>query len=125
MSLTKKPTYIKEPTSLQCGQAVLAMLTELSVETIITQCGTERETALAQMKKVLTDNGISFENERKIAGKKEDLPKIALLSLETPRCWHWSLYFDGTFYDPEHGVMNDFPTCGRKYYWEIKEEAVD
>ncbi len=124
MSLTKKPSYIKEPTSLQCGQSVLAMLTEKTVEQINIECGTERETTLAQMKAVLKSNGISFENERKCASKKEDLPKIALLSLETPRCWHWSLYFDGTFYDPEHGVMNDFPLCKRKYYWEIKEEAI-
>ena len=26
------------------------------------------------------------------------------------------------FYDPEHGVMNDFPTCSRKYYFEIFED---
>ena len=43
-----------------------------------------------------------------------------MLSLETPRCWHWSLYAEGTFYDPEHGVSDDFPEAGRKYYWEIR-----
>lgn len=120
MSLTENPTYIKEPTSLQCGQAVLAMLTDLPVEEIIKQCGTDRETTLAQMKKVLTENGISYSKERKIAETKADLPPIALLSLETPRCWHWSLYYKGTFYDPEHGVMDDFPLCKRKYYWELQ-----
>ena len=120
MSLTQNLTYIKEPTSLQCGQAVLAMLTDLSVEEIIKQCGTDRETTLAQMKKVLTNNEISFSKQRKIAETKADLPPIALLSLETPRCWHWSLYYKGTFYDPEHGVMDDFPLCKRKYYWELK-----
>ena len=125
MSLTANPIYIKEPTDLQCGQAVLAMLTDLSVEIIIEQCGTDRETTLAQMKNVLKNNGISFSNERKLADNKSDLPKIAVLSLETPRCWHWSLYFNGTFYDPEHGIMDDFPVCNRKYYWEIKEEAID
>ncbi|MEE0841082.1 MAG: hypothetical protein U0L72_11165 [Acutalibacteraceae bacterium] len=124
MSLTKKPKYIKEPTDLQCGQAVLAMLTDKSVDKIITECGTDRETTLAQMKKVLNENGINFSEERKEAKSKSDLPKIALLSLETPRCWHWSLYFDGIFYDPEHEIMNDFPICKRKYYWEIKKEAI-
>ena len=59
--------------------------------------------------------------QRKEVSKKEQLPKVAILSLETPRCWHWSLYFDGIFYDPEHGVMEDFPEAKRKYYWEIKE----
>lgn len=120
MSLTKKPSYIKEPTDLQCGQAVLAMLTGKTVEQIIKECGTDRETTLKQMKTVLKNNNITVEQIKKQAIVKDDLPQIALLSLETPRCWHWSLYFRGTFYDPEHGVMDDFPICNRKYYWEIK-----
>ncbi len=121
MSLTNKPKYIKEPTDLQCGQAVLAMLTDKTVEEIIKECGTDRETTLSQMKAVLTLNGIDFINERKEAKNKSDLPEVAMLSLETPRCWHWSLYFDGTFYDPEHGVLKDFPNSNRKFYWEIKK----
>ncbi len=120
MSLTQNPIYIKEPTDLQCGQAVLAMLTGKSVEEIIKECKTERETTLSQMKQVLTLNNIKFDPAKKEAKTKEDLPQIAILSLETPRCWHWSLYFKGTFYDPEHGVLNDFPQCNRKYYFEIK-----
>lgn len=124
MSLTNKPKYIKEPTDLQCGQAVLAMLTDKTVEEIINECKTDRETTLAQMKAVLTQNNISFINERKEAKDKSDLPEIALLSLETPRCWHWSLYFQGIFYDPEHEIMEDFPDCKRKYYWEIKRSGI-
>ncbi len=121
MSIVSAVNYIKEPTDLQCGQAVLAMLTGKSVEEIIKECGTEKETTLKQMKQVLTLNKIEFCFEKKEAKTKEDLPKIAILSLETPRCWHWSLYFDGIFYDPEHGVMKDFPESNRKYYFEIKE----
>ncbi len=121
MSLAEEVIYIKEPTDLQCGQAVLAMLTGKSVAQIIEECGTCNETTLNQMKQVLTLNGIKFSSEKKTANSKEDLPEIALLSLETPRCWHWSLYFKGTFYDPEHGVMNDFPKANRKYYFEIKK----
>lgn len=123
MSLTKKPIYVKEPTDLQCGQAVLAMLTDLTVTEVINECGTDRETTLKQMLGFLSEHNISYNAERKEVFHKSDLPKIAVLSLETPRCWHWSLYFDGLFYDPEHGVMEDFPVCKRKYYWEIKEEV--
>ena len=121
MSLTKKPTYIHEPTPLQCGQAVLAMLADVSVEEIIAIVGTERETDLKQMFMALQHYGIAYIKERKAVNKKEELPKIAILSLETPRCWHWSLYFDGIFYDPEHGVLEDFPETNRKYYWHITE----
>jgi hypothetical protein len=124
MSLAKKVTYIKEPTDLQCGQAVLAMLTEKSIEEIIKECGTDKETTLKQMKESLTLNGITFDGERKLAETKEDLPSIALLSLETPRCWHWSLWYKGTVYDPEHGVLSDFPESNRKFYFEIYDKTV-
>lgn len=121
--LTSKPRYIREPTDLQCGQAVLAMLTDSSVEEIIKLCGTDRETDLRQMFKVLDSFGISYSKERIPVTDKSQLPDICILSLETPRCWHWSLYFKGTFYDPEHGVTDDFPESDRRYYWEISERS--
>ena len=121
MALTQKLKYIKEPTDLQCGQAVLAMLCDKSSEDIVNLLQNEKETTLKEMFYVLKKYGISYDNKRKEVFKKQELPRVAILSLETPRCWHWSLYFDGVFYDPEHGVMEDFPEAKRKYYWEIKE----
>lgn len=115
----RKIVYIHEPTDLQCGQAVLAMLLDTTAESICEYLGNERETTLKEMKRVLADNGIRLSEERKQANTKADLPSCALLSLETPRCWHWSLFYDGTFFDPEHGVMDDFPQAARKFYWEI------
>lgn len=114
-----KINYIHEPTDLQCGQAVLAMLLGISPEKICEILNNDRETNLREMQSVLALHGIDFSRERKQAFTKADLPKIALLSLETPRCWHWSLYVDGVFYDPEHNVLDDFPQCERKYFWEI------
>lgn len=122
MPLTNKPTYIHEPTDLQCGQAVLAMLGDMTVEKIISLVSTDRETNLKQMFSALDNLNIKYDTERKQANLKAELPPIAMLSLETPRCWHWSLYFKGLFYDPEHGVLTDFPTSNRKYYWTITEE---
>ena len=116
------PKHIFEPTSLQCGQAVLAMLLDIPVEEIISICGTDRETKLSDMFKTLEHYGVKFSKTRVEVKEKSELPKICILSLETPRCWHWSLYFDGTFYDPEHGVLKDFPKSGRRYYWEIFEQ---
>lgn len=121
MPLCKKTEYIKEPTPLQCGQAVLAMISGESVDEIIRLTGTERETTLKDMFRVLDTLGIKYETERKEVPSKAELPKICILSLETPRCWHWSLYRDGIFYDPEHGVLDDFPQSSRKYYWRIVE----
>ena len=115
----EKIKYIHEPTPLQCGQAVLAMLTGKDIAEIIRMCKTERETTLADMRRVLLENGLSAEPQRREAADKSDLPPVCMLSLETPRCWHWSLYVNGVFYDPEHGVMDDFPECKRKFYWKI------
>ena len=115
-------TYIKEPTDLQCGQAVLAMLLGKSAEEIAEFLGNDRETDLREMKSALRHFGAWISDERCQAGSKEDLPECCLLSLETPRCWHWSLYCEGTFYDPEHGVMKDFPQSARKYFWELRPQ---
>ncbi len=120
MLLPDKPKHIFEPNPLACGQAVLAMLTELSVEEIIDFVGTERETTKADMLSTLEHFGIVVEKERKEAHTKEDLPGVCILSLETPKCWHWSLYFEGKFYDPEYGVLDDFPPSNRRYYFKIK-----
>ena len=121
MSISKEIKYIHEPTDLQCGQAVLAMVTGEDVGAVCRELGNDRETKLSEMKQYLAARGILFGHARREAASKADLPQYCVLSLETPRCWHWSLYADGIFYDPEHGVMDDFPVCKRKYFWEIKE----
>ena len=122
MPLAEKIIYIHEPTPLQCGQAVLAMLSGKSVSEIVGMVGPDRETSLKDMFRALEQLGIGYEAERIPVVKKSELPPVCILSLETPRCWHWSLYFMGVFYDPEHGVMEDFPESGRRYYWKIDAE---
>ena len=86
MSLTQKPRYLKEPTDLQCGQAVLAMLTDETVEDIVNLLQNEKETTLKEMFYALDFYGISYDKKRKEFSKKEELSKVAILSLETPRC---------------------------------------
>lgn len=120
MPLVEKVEHIFEPNPLACGQAVLAMLSGESVESVIELVGTERETKLRDMFSALEHYGIEYVRERKEAREKSDLPEICMLSLETPKCWHWSLYFDSIFYDPEYGVLSDFPESRRRYYFEIK-----
>lgn len=122
MPITKDIQYIHEPTDLQCGQAVIAMLCNVTVADVINVVGTDRETDLKQMFKAMDYYNVKYNKTRIAVNSKKELPDIAVLSLETPRCWHWSLYFNGTFYDPEHGVMDDFPISNRKYYWEIIAE---
>lgn len=121
MSLSKNPIFIYEPTPLQCGQAVLAMLCDKSVAEIIEICKTERETTLKDMKNTLLHFGIKMADNRTEFIKSEELPEVAVLSLETPKCWHWSLYYRGKFFDPEYGLITEIPPAFRKYYWKIFE----
>ena len=122
MSLVKKVEHIFEPTPLQCGQAVLAMLTGERVEDIVKLLDNERETTLKEMFFVLQQKSISYKKIRYAVDNKKDLPNVCFLSLETPKCWHWSLCYGGKFYDPEYGVLDDFPPSRRRYYWEISEQ---
>ncbi|MBR4627045.1 MAG: hypothetical protein IKO47_05015 [Ruminococcus sp.] len=111
--------YVHEPDDLRCGQAVLAMLTGIPVDEVSWELDNFRETVLKEMKQYLRGHGIGISDVRVQVSSREELPEICLLSLETPRCWHWSLYCRGVFYDPEHGVMDDFPVSVRRYCWEI------
>ena len=120
MSICENIKHIFEPTPLQCGQAVLAMITGKTVKEIIDDCQNEKETTYNQMVSVLNNNGIDIIGKRTQFTDKSELPKVALLSLETPKCWHWSLYYDGLFYDPEYGLINEIPPSNRRYYWKLK-----
>ena len=62
-----KIDYIHEPTDLQCGQAVLAMLLGTTAEYICQYLDNDRETDLREMKRVLTDHGIGFSPQRRQA----------------------------------------------------------
>ena len=108
-----------ESNPLACGQAVLCMLSGLGFDEIFELVGTERETTLKDMFSAFDALNIGFEKTRQEASDKCDLPDVALLSLETPKCWHWSLYFKGKFYDPEYGVSDDFPPSARRFFWKL------
>ncbi len=121
MPITKNIKHIFEPTPLQCGQAVLAMISNKTVNEIIKECGTDKETTFKQMVSVLNANHIKLSTPKTEFCNISELPNIALLSLETPKCWHWSLYFNGRFYDPEHGLIDNLPISNRKYFWELND----
>ena len=96
------------------------MITGLSAQQVVEELNNDRETTLKEMKGFLREHGVWVSDERIQITGREQLPSFCVLSCETPRCWHWSLYWDGVFYDPEHGILDDFPESARKYYWEIR-----
>ena len=119
MPLAENIIHRYEINPLACGQAVICMLSGLDFNEVFKLQKTEKETTLNDMFYALETLGIKFDKTRKEVKEKCQLPSIALLSLETPKCWHWSLYFKGKFYDPEYGVSDDFPPSNRRYFWQI------
>ena len=95
------------------------MIANADVNDVISYVGTERETTLSDMKSALNHYGFALSPQKAPVTYISQLPAVALLSLETPKCWHWSLYAFGKVYDPEFGVLPDFPASNRKYFWEI------
>lgn len=121
MGIVENVNHLYELNPLACGQAVICMLSGLDFESVFKLVKTEKETTLKDMFYAFDKLNIKIDKSRKEINDKCQLPSIALLSLETPKCWHWSLYFNGKFYDPEYGVSDDFPPSNRRYFWEICE----
>ena len=111
--------HIFEPNPLACGQAVIAMVAGIDVNDVICYVGKDSETTLHDMRVALNNYGFSLSEQKTFVTDIIQLPDLALLSLETPKCWHWSLYAFGKIYDPEFGVLSDFPVSKRKYFWKI------
>lgn len=120
MGIVENVEHRFEINPLACGQAVICMLSGLEFDEVFKLVKTEKETTLKDMFFALNSLGIDIQKNRQEVISKNDLPDIALLSLETPKCWHWSLYYFGKFYDPEYGISDDFPPSNRRYFWEIK-----
>ncbi len=114
-----KIKHIFEPNPLACGQAVISMLFGIDVYEVIAKAETDAELSKKQMISIIGDYGYKMSNIKGQAFSVKDLPNCAVLSLETPKCWHWSLFYNGVIYDPEYGVLNDFPISNRKYFFEI------
>ena len=113
-------TYVKEPTGYLCGQSVIAMLANVPVDEVIKVMKTDKSTSTAQIDNALFYYGIKHGKTRKKVKEDTVLPDICILSLKLPGYEHWSLYFNGKYYDPEFGVMNDLPeNAVLEYYWEI------
>jgi hypothetical protein len=116
----KSIKYVKQPTIYLCGQSVVAMLANVTVDEVIDIMETDKGTSVKEIDDALTWFGIRHGKNRKRFTEGTILPDICILSLKLPRYGHWSLYYKGTFYDPEFGVIKKLPQNAiLTYYWEI------
>jgi RimJ/RimL family protein N-acetyltransferase len=111
--------YVKEPTGYLCGQTVIAMLADISVDEVIDVIGHNKGTSVGEIDIALTWYGIKH-GKRQKCNEDAVLPEICILSLKLPGYGHWSLYYKGKYYDPEFGVLKKCPQNAKlNHYWEI------
>ena len=113
-------TYVKEPTGYLCGQSVIAMLANVSVDEVIAVMQNDKGTSVSEIDNALFYYGIKHDKKRTRATNETRLPAICILSLKLPGYGHWSLYYKGIYYDPEFGMANKLPENAiLNHYWEV------
>jgi len=108
---------VTKPAEYLCGQSVIAMLADVSVDEV----QNDRGTTAAEIKFALEWYGLVTESKSRVTyADGASLPECTVLSIKMPGYGHWLLYFRGKFYDPEFGVSDDLPERAKRcYYWEI------
>lgn len=103
----KKINYIKQPTDYLCGQTCVAMLAGVTVEEVVSVMENDKGTGKKDIEKALNYYGISQARTMTKADNSSVLPKVCILKVLLPQYGHWILYYDGKYYDPEFGVMEE------------------
>ncbi len=116
----KKINYIKQPTDYLCGQACVAMLAGVTVEEVVSVMKNDKGTGKKDIEKALNYYGISQAKTMTRADNTSILPKVCILKVLLPKYGHWILYYDGKYYDPEFGLMDELYQKARiQSYLEI------
>ena len=103
----RKINYIKQPTEYLCGQACVAMLADVTVEEVISVMQNDKGTGKKDIEKALNYYGISQAKTMTKADNSSVLPQVCILKVLLPGYSHWILYYDGKYYDPEFGLMEE------------------
>ena len=105
--IMKKIDYIKQPTEYLCGQACVAMLAGVTVEEVVSVMQNDKGTGKKDIEKALNYYGIEQAKMMTKADNFSVLPKVCILKVLLPKYSHWILYYDGKYYDPEFGLMEE------------------
>ena len=114
---------IIQPGDGLCGQACIAMLAGVTIADVITvmDCR-EWQGTMGRLISALNYYGIEHSNIINYPGEGDTvvLPKCAILMEKMGRFSHYLLYFDGKFYDPNLGIMEEYDMTKLVGYLEIK-----
>ncbi len=103
---------VMQPSPTACGQACLAMIADKDVGEVIKDMKTDGPTSIGQLIEMLDRYGIPHaERNTRISKKNPEPYKFSILTVHTDAGYtHWTLLYDGKFYDPEFGfIEGEYP----------------
>lgn len=106
---------IMQPTPEACGQACIAMIAGKTVEEVIKDMKTSGPTSIGQLIEILDFYGIKHAERNTRISKKNPTPyDFSILTVHTNDGYtHWTLLYDGKYYDPEFGLVEGEYTYGK------------
>ncbi len=98
---------IMQPTPLTCGQACIAMIAGKSIEEVIKDMKTNAPVSIGQLIEILDFYGIKHAEKNKRISKKNPIPYgYSILTVHMNAGYtHWTLLYDGKYFDPEFGMI--------------------
>ena len=99
---------IKQPTFETCGQACIAMITGKDINDVIKDMKSSGPTSIGQLIEILDKYGIQHAEKNTRISKKNPVPyKYSILTVHTNDGYtHWTLLYNGKYYDPEFGLID-------------------
>lgn len=106
---------VKQINFTSCGQACIAMIAGKTIETVIRDMGTDGPTSIGQLIDILDQYGIPHAQKNTRISKKNPQPHpFSILTVHTNEGYtHWTLLYQGKYYDPEFGLAEGEYTFGR------------
>ena len=106
---------IMQPTPETCGQACIALISEKKIEEVIKDMKTNGPTSIGQLIEALDFYGIKHAERNTRISKKNPVPHdFSILTVHTNNGYtHWTLLYDGKYYDPEFGLIEGEYTYGK------------
>lgn len=99
---------VKQPTFETCGQACIAMITGKDINDVIKDMKSSGPTSIGQLIEILDKYGIQHAEKNTRISKKNPVPyKYSILTVHTNDGYtHWTLLYNGKYYDPEFGLID-------------------
>ena len=113
---------IIQPVDGTCGQTVVAMLAGVTIAEVCAAMGLrEWQATMGRVISALNYYGIDHNDIIVYTeGEEVTLPKCAILMEKMGRFCHYLLYFDGKYYDPNAGILEEYDMSKLQGYLEIR-----